>query len=171
LRDVLSKLLDTGGNHLLAAPRESDAGILWGGGLSCSWLNASDVARYFRIMGMDFDGSQSFATLNMHPEFLPTKLPNHDGLPETRHSFRYNDNVMEPHYQHQPQDLAYLYNNPTLNFLAATQDISGFGPFISNSSYNARSHGYLRISIDVSRLIHREYISFLDYIDYVLILL
>lgn len=106
-------------------------------------LNASDVARYFRTMGMDFDGKHGIVTVKMHPEFLPARLFN-AGPPAI--TFR-GDGMEESPHQQPPHDSTYLSGPAPHHFTSTAQDVSAYG---------TRGHNMSYVSIDVSRLIHGE---------------
>ncbi|KIW18018.1 hypothetical protein PV08_02305 [Exophiala spinifera] len=154
LKRILIKHFDGEGNQLLVPPPESDNNMLWAGDSSCAWLNASDVARYFRTIGMDFDGSQGVATFNTYPKFFPTNLPDEQVFGATGPVSIHEGRLLEPEHQYQPQDLAPLYNQPTLSLTVNPQYLS-----TSNPSYTNLGHGQSHVCIDVSRLIHGEYLS------------
>ncbi|KAF2807114.1 uncharacterized protein BDZ99DRAFT_573011 [Mytilinidion resinicola] len=154
LRALLNKILNDNFNQLLQPPLESDVDRSWSGGLSCAWLNASDVARYFRTIGMDFDGSQGIVTVKMHPGSFLARLLNAQGLPATGLITLCGDGLEESPHQQPPHDLACLSSTAHHYFTATAQDASCFGIFANNIAYTTRSHNTSHISIDVSRLIH-----------------
>lgn len=151
LRALLNKILYENFNQMLHPPPESDVDRLWPAGLSSAWLNASDVARYFRTRGMDFDGLQGIVTVKIHPGSLPARLLNAQGVPAI--------DLITPPHQQLPHDLPSLSSNGHHYFPAAPQDVSSVGTFPKNLAYPTRSHHMTDISIEVSRLIQGEYIS------------
>jgi hypothetical protein len=170
-RALLNKILDENFNQLLQPPPESDADRSWSGGFSRAWLNASDVARYFRMIGMEFDGLQGIVTVKMHAGSFPARLLNAQGLPATGLITLGGDGLEESPHQRPPNDMACLSSTAHHCFTAAAQDVSSFGLFAKNFAYTPRSHDMSHISIDVSKLIHGEYLSFPDHSEHWLILI
>ncbi|KAK5047603.1 hypothetical protein LTR84_006700 [Exophiala bonariae] len=153
LKSILNNIFDVQGSPLLAAPPESHVNILCAGGLPSPWLNASDVARYFRIIGMDFDGSQGIVTFKDYPGTLKRRLLKEQGLGTTGHSSVDDDGTLELDYRYQSPGVAAHHNNPISSHSATTHGLSGFWMSTNDASYTDRDHGQSYICIDVSRLI------------------
>lgn len=159
LRRLLNRILDHNFHQLLQPPPESDVDGQGSGALPSAWLNASDVARYFRTIGIDLDGSQDIVTVQMHRGSLPARLLSVQGLP-ARDLVKVRRGGFEgsPHQQ-RSYDQAYLSSTPRHHFTSATRDVSSFGIFDKHLGYTAQSHDMLDISIDVSKLIYGKYLS------------
>ncbi|RMZ77501.1 hypothetical protein DV737_g4306, partial [Chaetothyriales sp. CBS 132003] len=154
-RALMSRSLDNSFSYLLQPPPESDVDSSWSGGLSCAWLNASDVARYFRSIGMDFDGSQDVVTIKIHPGSFPAGLVNAQGQHAASRMRLSNDGLEKSTYQQQqPHDEARFSSTVHHTFTTTALDMSSFGILAKDIAYTTRSHDAFRVSIDVSKLIH-----------------
>jgi hypothetical protein len=159
-RALLSKALENNSNQLLQPLPESNLDKSWSEGLSCAWLNASDVARHFRTIGMNFDGSQGIATVEIYPGSLPARLLNAQELPATSLITLCDNGLKESQHQQPAHDLACLSSTAHDDFTATGQDVNDFGICAMNLAHTTRSHDRSHITIDVSRLIHGKYLSF-----------
>lgn len=162
---LLNKILDDSSNRLRQPPPESDVDRSWSGGLFSAWLNASDVARYFRTIGMDFDGSQGVVTLKLHPGSFPARLLNAQGLHTKGLITLCADGLEESPQQQPPHDLACLPSAAHQYLTATAQDASYFGVFAKNFAYTTQSHDTSHVFVDVSRLIHGKFLSFPGHSD------
>lgn len=136
---ALSMALNDSFNQLHHPPPESD--------VDRSCFNASDVARYFRTIGMDFDGMHGIVTVKMHPGSSPARVFN-EGPPAI--TFR-GDGLKESPHPQPPHDSTYVSGTAHSPFTSTAQDVG---------VYATRGHDMSHVSIDVSRLIHGEYLSF-----------
>ena len=170
LRELLNKILDDNFNQLLQPPPESDVDRFWSGGVSGAWLSASDVARYFRTMGIDFDGLQGIVAVQMHPGSLVARLLNVQGLSATGIITPCGDGLEESLHQQLQHDLGAFSSSAHHYLTSTTQDADSVGIFAKKPAYTTRSHNMSDISIDVSRLIHGKYLSFPGHSEHSLIL-
>jgi hypothetical protein len=160
LKTFLHKVLDSNYNQLLQPPVETDLDMSWSEEVSEAWLSASDVARYFRTIGMDLEGPQGIVTVEVPLTSLLTKPANTQGLVVTDRILLHGDNLEKSSRQQPPNDQVYLSNGASNYVAASPEETSNFGVLANSFSYTARSGNTSNISIDVSRLIHGEYLSF-----------
>jgi hypothetical protein len=164
-RAKLNRILDEHLNQSLQAPPESDLDKLWSRGESCVSLNASDVASHFRSIGMDFDSSLDIVNVEINPRCLPNILHDTQDLPAARLVTLCGDGFTESQHQqsqHQqpPHDVACLSSTAYQRFTGAAQDANKFGTSAIDPAYGTRGYGKSFMSVDISRLIHGEYLFF-----------
>jgi hypothetical protein len=134
--------LDENFNQSLQAPPESHLDKLWSGEESCVWLNASDVASYFRSLGMDFDSSLDIVNVERNPKVLQNIWHYTQDLPATGLASLCGDGFMESQQQQTVHDAARLSSTAYQHLTETAQDANEFG-----GSF---------MSVDVSKLIHGE---------------
>ena len=100
------------------------------------WLNASDVASYFRSLGIDLDSSLDVVEVETTLTFWSNIWNEAQDVPTTGLITSYSD-----------------------GFAGATRAPSEFGFCTEDPTYNARDFGGSVMFIDVSRLIHGKHLS------------
>ena len=157
LKSMMIDILDHNFNQLLLPPPESDIDTSWAGGPASSpWLHASDVARYFRTIGVDLDQSQGIVSVKVHSGSLVARLLHTRGLDGRRGPVQRCPDVWEqlgPSGHFPSQDRAFRYTT------TSQCRKSAFAPdvFANELAPNLQNCGTVHISMDVSRLIYGKY--------------
>jgi hypothetical protein len=157
-RALLSRVLYENFDQSLQPPPETGLDKLSSGGESCVWLHASDVATYFRSVGMDIDSSPDIVSIDIHPKFWSNRGSNIQNLPAPGFITLLDDNdFAKQSSQEALHGVPFISINSSQNFTGAARGSNEHKFHTLNPVYNTQHYGNSPMSVDVSKLIHGKY--------------